>query len=272
MVTKDDTGQTGCTLKITRWMDSLEDEIREVCVETIDENSWVDIDERRPVALETALDLSDARALLVEVVEGSVDSQKIASFISGGPSVVTHSWDFGPETGNEVIDAVNDDGGPPVVIEGTRFGHFSVGSDYSANQLWVWLECDPNELSQERARPAVAQPIAMCGGIEWDSRTSGSSYWSVDELPDGRICYSFDEDEEMFYILLEERDGRSDSEVAMSLSRMVWEPAGAALAHAVETGQNFSGYASVLGAMYSESAEVGGYIYFSSEPKDGVNG
>ncbi len=65
-----------------------------------------------------------------------------------------------------------------------------------------------------------AQPIAMCGGIEWDSRTSGSSYWSVDELLDGRICYSFDEDEQMFYILLEERDGRSDSEIALSLSRL----------------------------------------------------
>lgn len=272
MVMNNDSGRVGCTLKITRWMDSLEDEIREIRLETLDGNRWVDIEERRPVALETLLDLTDARALLVEVVEGSVDSQKIASFISGGPSLVTHSLDFGPETGNAVIDAVNDDGGPPVVINGERFGHFSVGSDYSANQSWVWLECDTDELSQERARPAVSHPIAMCGGIEWDSRTSGSSYWSVDELLDGRICYSFDEDEQMFYILLEERDGRSDSEIALSLSRMAWEPAGAALARAVETGENFSGYASALGELFSESAEVGGYIYFSSELKDGVNG
>ena len=271
MVTKDGTDRAGCTLKITRWMDSLEDEIREVRLETLDGERWVGVDEQRPVVLETELDLSDARALLVEVIDGSLDSEDIASRILCGPGLVGHSWDFGPETGNAVIDAVNDDGGPPVVIDGKRFGHFSVGSDYSANQSWVWLECDPDELSQERARPAVGRPIAMCGGIEWDSRTSGSSYWSVDELLDGRICYSFDEDEQMFYILLEERSGRSDSEVALSLSRMAWEPAGAALAHAVETGQNFSGYASALGELYSESAEVGGYIYFSSEPKDGVN-
>jgi len=263
MVTKNDIDLAGCIMRITRWMDPPEDEISEICVETRDGDRWVDVDEQRPVVLETELDLSDARALLVEVIDGSLDSEDIASRILCGPGLVGHSWDFGPETGNAVIDAVNDDGGPPVVIDGKRFGHFSVGSEYSSNQSWVWLECDPDEQSQERARPAVTQPIAMCGGIEWDSRTSGSSYWSVDELPDGRICYSFDEDEQMFYIQLEERNGRTDSELALALSEMAWEPAGAALAYAVSTGNDFAGYAFELGEIYSESAEVGGYIYFS---------
>lgn len=220
-------------IKITKWTGHLQ-ESHEVLILRRDPNGdWLSDPTNEHVDLAAALHVTPDGALWIETQSGETPLREICLHLPRGQGYSGWAYDRAlPETGIDAIDSLEDDGGMPVFVDGQRIGLLQVREGAESSDSWI--VCDAAESADGRARPRLARMIARCAGIQVNSMTSGSSSWAVGELPDGRIAFTSDEDEEAFSIDLASRDQRSDAELVDELTKRAWAPAGLGLRVAVK--------------------------------------
>jgi len=220
-------------IKITKWsgLPSAGHEV--LIVRRAPTGTWVSAATNEVLDLADALHVTPDGALWIETQSGETPLREICLHLPRGQGYSGWAYDRAlPETGIDAIDSLEDDGGMPVFVDGQRVGLLRVRE--ASELVECWLTCDAAESADGRARPRLARMIARCAGIQVNSMTSGSSSWAVGELPDGRIAFTYDEDEESFWIDVASRDQRSDAELVDELTRRAWAPAGLGLGIAVK--------------------------------------
>lgn len=223
-------------IKITKWTGHLQ-ESHEVLILRRDPNGdWLSDPTNEHVDLAAALHVTPDGALWIETQSGEAPLREICLHLPRGQGYSGWAYDRAlPETGIDAIDSLEDDGGMPVFVDGQRIGLLQVREGAETSDSWI--VCDARESADGRARPRFVRAIAWCSGIQVNSMTSGSSFWAVGELPDGRIAFTSDEDEEPFSIDVASRDERPDAELVEELAARAWEPAGLGLRVAAEQGR-----------------------------------
>lgn len=166
------------------------------------------------------------------------------------------------ETDDEVLDRNLGSGLRQVAINGQRWYPFPFQTDQP--EAVVWLECDHDELERDRAIPSGVE-IASAGGIETGSMTSGWFSWSLLDVGFGYVCFVSEPDEDSNTYLVEERQGRTNRELAEEFAHWVdWGPVSDAVVRAIELGGDFDGVASELHQRWSDSCEVSAHVDLSS--------
>lgn len=263
-------------IKITKWVDEGSGSPEIVVLVSGDGGVWRsghDSTEQEAVDLLEALFVNPGGAIRIDVERGAPSLERIADALPKTPEYMGWSYDRVLETGDDAIDALYDDGGIPVLIDGERWGLFEISGrppwpwdpvDQRVREF-KWLRCDPEELSWEHARPLARREIASCSGIETGSRTAGYFRWWVLELDDDQVAFCDYLDEDGFSLIIETRAGRSDIEIARLLSNCVgWYPVKLALDRAIASGEYFDGVASELDPELSGTCEVtAGGSFFS---------
>jgi len=265
-------GLMNLRIKITKWVDERSDSPEIAVLASDDDGVWrLDADslEQEAVDLQEALFVNPGGAIRIDVERGAPSLERIADALPKTPEYMGWSADWGLETGDDAIDALNDDGGMRVLIDGERWGLFEI-----SGRVWPWdpvdqrvrefnwLPCDPDGLNSEQARPS-GRKIAYCSGSESASRTGGYfSYWVV-ELDDDHVAFCDHLDDDGFSLTIERRAGRSDIEIGRALSGYVdWPPVALALDRAIASGEDFDGVASELDPEMSRTCEVWAEVSF----------
>ena len=223
-------------IKITKWSGLASAGHEVFNVQRAPNGTWVSAATNEVLDLGVALHVTPDGALWIETLDGESPLDEILRHLPRGHGYSGWAYDRSlPETGIDAIDSLEDDGGIPVFVDGQRIGLVRVRE--AAEVADHWFICDAADSADGRARPKLARTIAQCAGVQTNSMTSGTSFWSVGELPDGRIAFTFDEDEEPFWLDVTLRAGRSDSELVDDLADRAWVPAGLGLRVAVEQGR-----------------------------------
>lgn len=165
------------------------------------------------------------------------------------------------ETGDEVLDQHLYTGLRQVAINGQRWDAFPLNSDQP--DAVAWLECDIDDREFDRSVP-LGQQIAWASGIENASMTSGTFSWSLLDVSGDYVCFVAKPDGESDTYVVEDRHGRTNSELARDFVTWVdWGPVAGAVARAIELGGEFDGDASELDEEWSDSCEVSAYVDLS---------
>ncbi len=253
-------------IKITKWVDEGSGSPEIAMLVSDDGGVWrsgADSTEQEVVDLLEALFVNPGGAIRIDVERGAPSLERIADALPKTPEYMGWNGWRDLETGDDAIDALYDDGGMPVLIDGERWGLFEISGrppyvfEEQRVREFKWLPCDPEEPSGERARPLARREIASCSGIETGSRTAGSFQWWVLEFDDDQVAFCDDLDEDGFSLIIETRAGRSDIDIARALADAVgWLPVELALRRAIDSGETFAGVASELDSELSGTCEV----------------
>jgi hypothetical protein len=269
-------GLMNLRIKITKWVDERSDSPEIAVLASDDDGVWrLDADslEQEAVDLQEALFVNPGGAIRIDVERGAPSLERIADALPKTPEYMGWSADWGLETGDDAVDALNDDGGMRVLIDGERWGLFETSGrrwpwdpvDQRVREF-KWLRCDPEELSWEHARPLARREIASCSGVETASRIAGYFRWWVLELDDDQVAFCDYLDDDGFSLTLERRAGRSDIEIARALVDKVDGPeVELALRRAIDSGEHFDGVASELDPELSGTCEVRAEVSFLPE-------
>jgi len=258
-------------IKITKWFDERSVSPEIAVLVSDDDRMWrldADLLEQEAVDLPEALFVNPGGAIRIDIERGAPSLKRIADELPKTLEYIGWSNDWGLETGDDAIDALCDDGGMRVLIDGERWGLFEISGRpplFPVDQRvreFNWFPCDPDELNYEKARPS-GRTIAYCSGSESASRTSGYfSYWVL-ELDDDNVAFCDHLDDDGFSLSIERRAGRSDVEIARALRGYVdWPPVALALDRAIASGEYFDGMASELDPEMSETCEVSAEVSF----------
>ena len=258
-------------IKITKWVDERSDSPEVAVLASDDDGVWrldADLLEQEAVDLPEALFVNPGGAIRIDVERGTPSLKRIADALPKTPEYMGWNGWRDLETGDDAIDALYDDGGIPVLINGERWGLFEISGrppwspvDQRVREF-KWLPCDPVGVRSEQARPS-GRKIAHCSGSESASRTSGYfSYWVV-ELDDDHVAFCDHLDDDGFSLTIERRAGHSDIEIGRALSGYVdWPPVALALDRAIASGEDFDGVASELDPEMSRTCEVWAEVSF----------
>jgi len=249
-------------IKITKWFDERSVSPEIAVLVSDDDRVWrldADLLEQEAVDLPEALFVNPGGAIRIDIERGAPSLKRIADELPKTLEYIGWSTDWGLETGDDAIDALCDDGGMRVLIDGDRWGLFEISGLDDSVREFNWFPCYPN---YEKAQPS-GRTIAYCSGIESASRTSGYFCYWVLELDDDNVAFCVDLDEDGFSLSIERRAGRSDVEIARTLRGYVdWPPVELALDRAIASEGYFDGVASELDPEMSETCEVSAEVSF----------
>ena len=256
-------------IKITKWVDE-ESESPDVVVLVSDDGAvWKsadDLAEPEAIDLREALFVNPSGAMRIDVERGAPSLERIAEALPKTPEYMGWNGERVLETDDDAINAVYDDGGIPVLINGERWSLFEIWNSVEPRvSEFNWIPCDPDELRDEQAWPLAWREIAHCSGIESASMTSGYFHWWVVELDYDLMAFCQHLDEDGFSMAIEKRAGRSDIDIAHVLGDYCeWYPVQLALRKAIASGEEFDGVASELDPELSETCEVRGSFFPNS--------
>lgn len=220
----------------------------------LDEGTWQPLldDAASAQTLKEILSIHDGQAIHVHTFDPS-SIATVAAALPDSEEVLHGVEEF--DTGDDAL--IDYLGLPQVAINGCRWAPFAVNSD---DHKIAWFKCDEEQLENERAVPA-GDILAEADGIETASRTSGFDRWKLLDLRDGYWCFAAELDEREDIYEIEQRNGRTDSELVEVFADWIdWEPVASAVTHAIENGGSFDGVASDLWDQWSETCRISAWI------------
>jgi hypothetical protein len=226
------------------------------------------------VDLKSVLAVEPSSAVRIDTLAGDPDLAVIVRCLPSASEFAGWKvWEH--STGDADIDAINDDGGMPVVIDGWRWALFCIGlPSWPPSTEFRWLQKGPDlsrsesleaakrrSIEDDKSTPCFNYEVAYRGTYQTASMTGGLFAAWVARRDENTIYFGFDQDEDGLNIVIEPAGKRTNDDLVEALIRYDSHPnevplTQRAFEQARSLGGVFEGYASDLISGESETLAV----------------